>query len=73
MKNSTRCPKCQSKEIARIPAKIVHDASNIIVTGLLSHVKVTRYLCLECGFSEEWIEQAADREVLRKQYPPSSG
>ena len=31
-------------------------------------VAVTRMVCTECGFSEEWIESKEDRAKLKKKY-----
>ena len=36
--------------------------------GLLSAAKVTRFVCGQCGFTEEWIESPADLELLRKRF-----
>ena len=34
---------------------------------IFSYVKVPRYLCLECGYSEEWIDPE-DLPVLEEKY-----
>lgn len=43
---------------------------NIIIVGksLLSVVKVTRFVCENCGYSEEWIEREEDIQKLAKKY-----
>jgi hypothetical protein len=33
-------------------------------------VLVTRYLCADCGFSEEWIDNPADVARVRKRHRP---
>jgi len=40
------------------------------MTGMsnLSAVKVTRYLCCECGYSEEWIDNKEDIKKLCDKY-----
>jgi hypothetical protein len=71
MRNSKRCPKCQSTDIVRIPGEArAFGAGNNISTGatIFSSVKVTRYLCTSCGFSEEWIDSADDIAKLKKKY-----
>jgi predicted RNA-binding Zn-ribbon protein involved in translation (DUF1610 family) len=71
MKNTKKCPKCSSNDIIIIPGEAgAYGTGNNIPTGwtILSAVKVTRYLCLNCGFSEEWIDTREDREKLRKKY-----
>ena len=47
-----------------------YGAGNIIPVGMMifSSVKVTRFLCSRCGYSEEWIESPADIEKIRKKY-----
>ena len=29
---------------------------------------VTRYLCTNCGFSEEWVEASKDLDLLKKKF-----
>jgi len=71
MKNNKTCPKCNSRDIMRIPGKVGgYGSGNTIMTGntIFSAVKVTRYLCCECGYSEEWIDNKEDIEKLRKKF-----
>lgn len=71
MQNSKTCPKCQSSDIVRIPgeARLFGAGNNIIVgTTIFGAVKVTRYLCASCGFSEEWIDSADDIASIKKKY-----
>jgi transposase-like protein len=71
MRNSRPCPKCQSSDIVRIPGQTRgFGAGNNITTGgtILSAVKVTRYLCASCGYSEEWIDSPDDIAKLKKKY-----
>jgi predicted nucleic-acid-binding Zn-ribbon protein len=72
MQNSRACPKCQNTEVIRIPGESrPFGAGNNIIVGatIFSAVKVTRYLCASCGFSEEWIESAEDIAKIKKKYP----
>jgi len=67
MKNTLICPKCNSKCILRIPGKAgAYGSGNNIMMGMtiFSAVTVTRYLCCECGYSEEWIDDKKDIERL---------
>ena len=69
MKNSNRCPKCNSHDIKRIEGKAgAYGSGNNIPVGLtfFSSIKVTRFLCIGCGFSEEWIESPDDRETIKE-------
>ena len=66
MKNSGQCTKCRSTSIKRIEGSVgSYGTGNNILTGMtiFSAVKVTRFLCLNCGFSEEWVD---DRDALEK-------
>ena len=71
MKNSNSCSKCQSNDIAVIEGYTgAYGAGNNILTGatVFSGVKVTRFLCLNCGFSEEWVESKDDLEKIKRKY-----
>ena len=65
MKNLKYCPKCQSTNIVRIDGHVgSYGSGNNIMTGatIFSAIKVNRYICCHCGFTEEWI----DREDIEK-------
>lgn len=69
MKYSGVCPKCGKSNIIRIEGQAkAYGAGNNIPVGLtiFSYVKVHRYLCLECGFSEEWIDHKDLPELERR-------
>lgn len=71
MKQSGMCPKCHSNDIIRVPgATALHGRFNTIPTGftLSRLVIVTRYVCGQCGFSEEWVENPEQIENLKKRY-----
>lgn len=67
MRNTGKCPKCKGTKIIRIEGDIrPYGAGNNIITGMLSAVRVHRYLCCECGYSEEWIDPKDIPEVKEK-------
>jgi len=71
MKNTKTCPKCGSRDLAHVPGEIgAHGVGNNIRTGftIFSMVKVTRFVCLYCGFSEEWIESREDLDKIREKF-----
>lgn len=71
MKNTKTCLKCNSRDILLIPGKHTgYGSGNIIMVGSTSigSVKVTRYLCCNCGYSEEWIDNKMDIEKLRDKF-----
>jgi ribosomal protein S27AE len=71
VKKSRVCPKCDSHDTIRIPGSVhPFGAGNNVSTGrtIFTSVKVSRYLCGTCGFSEEWIDSAEDIERIRQEY-----
>jgi predicted RNA-binding Zn-ribbon protein involved in translation (DUF1610 family) len=71
MRNSGTCPKCGAVNILRIPGRAgAYGAGNNIQVGMtiFSAVKVTRYLCTACGYSEEWIDAGEDIEKLKAKF-----
>ena len=68
MKNSNKCPKCGSPEIIKIKGKAgAYGSGNYIEVGIFSTAGVDRYLCCECGYSEEWISK--DKlDAIKKKY-----
>ena len=71
MKTTGTCPKCESRDLIRIPGSLgAYGSGNIIMVGLTiySGVKVSRFLCSRCGYSEEWVESPADLARIRKKY-----
>ncbi len=65
MQPTRLCPKCGSTDIVRIDGYTgAYGTGNNIMTGasIFSAVKVNRYVCCHCGFTEEWI----DREDIEK-------
>ena len=70
MKKSKVCPKCNGTEILRVEGKAgAYGSGNNIMTGMtiFSAVLVHRYVCCNCGYSEEWIDKE-DIQALRKKY-----
>lgn len=55
MKNTNTCPKCGSRDILKIPGYTGAYGSGNNIPLTFSTVKVHRYLCCNCGFSEEWV------------------
>lgn len=65
MKNARICPKCSSADIVRIDGYTgAYGSGNNMMIGntVFSAVNVNRYICCECGYTEEWI----DREDIEK-------
>ena len=70
MKMKNRCPKCGSSDIILVPGKAgAYGVGNNIQIGLtvLSAVLANRYVCCDCGYSEEWIDKD-DLQALKRKY-----
>lgn len=70
MKNTNSCPKCGGKDILRVKGNSgAYGAGNNIPVGItvFSAVPVWRYVCCDCGYSEEWIDRK-DIPALKKKY-----
>lgn len=70
MKNTEHCPKCGNSDIIRIKGSAgAYGSGNNIPLGRsnFSAVSVNRYVCCNCGFTEEWIDKE-DIEKLEKKY-----
>ena len=72
MKNSNQCTKCNSTQIVQIKGGGTWTGYyNQINIGSMKPILVTRYLCGNCGFSEEWIDNPEDIDKLIKKHGES--
>lgn len=70
-----RCAKCGDSDVLFVENRGSLGYSNAIpLSGvtICNFVKVDRYICMACGFCEEWITNPEDREALRRWYQPGS-
>jgi predicted nucleic-acid-binding Zn-ribbon protein len=66
MKHSHTCLKCAGTEIVRVEVvRGAHGSVNVIPTDG-RWIKVTRYVCLHCGYCEMWIDSPDDLKNLRR-------
>lgn len=68
MKMTNQCPKCSGTNIVRIDGYTgAYGAGNNVMVGMtiISAVNVNRYICCDCGFTEEWIDKS-DLETVKK-------
>jgi predicted nucleic-acid-binding Zn-ribbon protein len=61
MKQTGVCPKCASRHIVRVPSEF--GTANQVKLGAFELADVTRYVCVSCGFMEQYIE---DEPALAK-------
>lgn len=68
MKFNYCCPKCQGSEIAKIEGgSFKGNVYNSISLGL-SMIYLTRYVCTNCGFSENYVENPTDLAKIKNKY-----
>lgn len=69
MKNTNRCPKCGCADLIRVPDNAHrYLANSICITGavMVKRIPVARYVCRECGYVEDWVENRHEREEIRR-------
>lgn len=67
MKNTKRCPKCEGAKIIRVEGRVgpYWDGNNIPMGVRRDNaVLIDRYICSECGYSEEWIDSKDSLQAL---------
>lgn len=70
VKTKCVCPKCNGTDILRIEGDArAYGAGNNIQVGWsnFSAILVNRYVCCDCGYSEEWIDKE-DIQKLKKKF-----
>ena len=64
MRNTGRCPKCGGTDLLTVEPGLY----NSFPVGFFTNVKIQRYVCRGCGYTEEWVAEES-MERLR----PSAG
>ena len=68
MKHTKLCPKCGSAALIIVDGYAgCYGAGNNIMTGMtvFSAVPVDRYICMSCGFTEEWVRKEDIPKILQ--------
>lgn len=71
MKTTRRCPKCDSSDVLRIEGERQgYGIGDNVRTGVIGfgQVVVTKYLCGNCGYIEEWVDDQYDISEIKKNY-----
>jgi ribosomal protein S27AE len=72
MKNTKRCPKCQSSDIVLVPGKREEGGSGNLVRvsrwNIFAAVKPTLHVCGSCGYMENWLMSAEDIGRVKSMY-----
>jgi len=69
MKNTGTCPKCGSRAVIRVPDNAHrYLANSICITRVVTvrRVPVARYVCRDCGYVEDWVENRHERDEIEK-------
>ena len=67
MKNGT-CVKCQSDEVF-----VVHNNARLFIGFTHTKAPLDTFICADCGYTETYINRAADLEHIRANYPYADG
>ena len=68
MKYKKKCPKCGSQDIVMfLDDGCPDNAHKGIMTGmtLFSNVSMERYICCNCGFTEQWVDPRSS-QILKE-------
>ena len=72
MKNTGRCPKCGGTHIIRVPDNTRrYGSGNNIYTStvtLFGKIPVIRYVCYDCGYVENWVENHEERQAILRAF-----
>jgi len=55
MKKSGQCPKCNSTEVYTNEKAKGHGHRSILMVSIFSSAQINAYICLNCGFMEEYL------------------
>src|SRR5262245_33968692 len=72
MKNTKKCPKCQSSDIVLVPGRRENGGAGNLISvsrwNIFSVVKPTRHICGSCGYMENWLMSRDDIARVRGMY-----
>ena len=68
MKFNCCCPKCQNSEIAIIEGGAFKGNIYNTLSFGLSTVYLTRYVCTNCGYTENYVDDPKDLQKIKEKY-----
>lgn len=68
MKYDYTCDKCKSTDIIRIPGKSMSGRYHFIMANFFTKVPIDRFVCLNCGYIEDWIMDEKHLKKIAKKY-----
>lgn len=68
MKNSNQCIKCNSRDIVKENRSTSISYNNYVTVkkNWAKFILMTRYICLRCGYTEEWIDDLVDLNKIEE-------
>ena len=69
MRTTSTCPKCNSTDVISVKGNKLNQNHRISLDNWgLKYVVIDRYLCVRCGYTEEWLQMddKFDRWVEKK-------
>lgn len=68
MKYTHICPQCSHTEISRIEGGTFKGNFYNTISFGIHTVYLTRYVCTQCGFTENYVENKADLEKIHRKF-----
>ncbi|MBP9055322.1 MAG: hypothetical protein KBF69_03005 [Saprospiraceae bacterium] len=68
MKHTYCCPKCNNSEIAIIESGAFKGNLYNTVSFGLSTIYLTKYICTDCGYSENYVDDVKDLQKIKDKY-----
>jgi predicted nucleic-acid-binding Zn-ribbon protein len=68
MDQKNKCAKCSSSDLLRVPSIPGEPPSIVVGERAMHKVAVAKFVCADCGYIEEWVEDISDLEKLRREY-----
>lgn len=66
MKTGRPCPKCASDDRPSIPGGLFKAQDHARVGVIFTYTfRIARHVCLQCGFTEEWVDRPEDMDTAR--------
>jgi hypothetical protein len=67
MKHGNPCVKCGSKSIYYVPGGVGETQNQAVIGSFLpTRIRIARFICTDCGYSEEWVDRDSDLVTIRE-------
>jgi hypothetical protein len=65
MNEHTACGRCGGPDLYRIPATPGGQSKIVLGDRLMQGVEIAQYVCTDCGYIEEWVNDHGDLHSLK--------